>query len=170
MHVLVIGGAGYIGSHVVKALLKNKHIVTVFDNLSTGTKQNLFPEANFVEGDILNYDSIKNALNGIDAVIHLAAKKAVGESMENPAKYSLNNISGTINVLNAMLECNVDKFVFSSSAAVYGNPSYLPMDEKHPLNPMSFYGFTKYDIEKYLQWYDELKGRGACVIHLRILS
>ena len=94
----------------------------------------------------------------VDAVIHLAAKKAVGESMENPEKYALNNIAGAINVLNAMSACGVKRLVFSSSAAVYGEPVYLPMDEKHPLNPMSFYGFTKYDMEKYFDWYDRLKG------------
>ena len=158
MHILVIGGAGYIGSHVVKSLLENKHKVTVLDNLSTGTIDNLFDNTTFIEADILDYPSLVTHMkNNIDAVVHLAGKKAVGESMEDPAKYATNNISGAINVLNAMLECNVDKFVFSSSAAVYGSPEYLPIDENHPLNPMSFYGFTKYDTEKYLKWYSELK-------------
>lgn len=78
--------------------------------------------------------------------------------MENPQKYAINNICGAINVLNAMCECQVKNLVFSSSAAVYGSPEYLPMDEEHPLNPMSFYGFTKYDMEKYFEWYDTLKG------------
>ena len=159
MHILVIGGAGYIGSHVVKALLGNKMKVTVFDNMSTGQEINLFSKAGFIKGDILNYAEILEAMKqDIDAVILLAGKKAVGESMENPEKYALNNISGTINVLNAMSECNIKKLVFSSSAAVYGAPEYLPMDEKHPLNPMSFYGFTKYDMEQYFKWYDQLKG------------
>ena len=91
-------------------------------------------------------------------MIHLAAKKAVGESMTNPEKYALNNIAGAINVLNAMSQNNVRMLVFSSSAAVYGEPQYLPVDEEHPLNPVSFYGFTKYDMERYFQWYDRLKG------------
>ena len=94
----------------------------------------------------------------VDAVVHLAAKKAVGESMQKPEMYALNNISGTINILNAMAETGVKNLVFSSSAAVYGNPQYVPIDEKHPLNPLSFYGFTKQDIENYMRWYEQLKG------------
>ncbi len=159
MHILVIGGAGYIGSHAVKALLKAGHRVSVFDNLSTGLEVNYFKDAAYTVGDILDYPSLQKAMSqDVDAVIHLAAKKAVGESMENPEKYALNNIAGAINVLNAMSDCGVKRLVFSSSAAVYGEPVYLPMDEKHPLNPMSFYGFTKYDMEKYFDWYDRLKG------------
>lgn len=159
MHILVIGGAGYIGSHAVKALLKAGHRVSVFDNLSTGLEVNYFKDAAYTVGDILDYPSLQKAMSqDVDAVIHLAAKKAVGESMENPEKYALNNIAGAINVLNAMSACGIKRLVFSSSAAVYGEPVYLPMDEKHPLNPMSFYGFTKYDMEKYFDWYDRLKG------------
>lgn len=159
MHILVIGGAGYIGSHVVKALLNRNMKVTVFDNLSTGTKLNLFPQANFIEGDILNYEQILSALKQkVDGIVLLAGKKAVGESMENPMKYALNNINGVINVLNAMVEAGVNKAIFSSSAAVYGMPQYLPLDETHPENPMSFYGFTKLETERFLKWYDQLKG------------
>lgn len=159
MHILVIGGAGYIGSHVVKALLDKGMRVTVFDNLSTGLKINFFEKAEYVVGDILNYDEIASAMQkNVDGVVLLAAKKAVGESMSFPEKYALNNISGTINVLNAMSAHNVKNLVFSSSAAVYGMPEYLPIDEQHPLNPINFYGFTKYDIEKYFEWYDRLKG------------
>ena len=159
MHILVIGGAGYIGSHVVKALLQRKMKVTVFDNLSTGTKLNLFKEADFIEGDILNYNQILDALKqNVDGIVLLAGKKAVGESMENPMKYALNNINGVINVLNAMVEAGVNKAIFSSSASVYGTPLYTPLDEKHPENPMSFYGFTKLETERFLKWYDQLKG------------
>lgn len=158
MHILVIGGAGYIGSHVVKALLNRNMKVTVFDNLSSGTKLNLLEKAGFIEGDILNYEQILFAMKqNIDGIVLLAGKKAVGESMENPMKYALNNLSGVINVLNAMVEANVNKAIFSSSASVYGVPQYYPMDEKHPVNPMSFYGFTKLETEKLLQWYDQLK-------------
>lgn len=158
MHILVIGGAGYIGSHVVKALLNSDHKVSVYDNLSTGLEINYFKDADYTVGDILDYPVLHKAMSrDVDAVIHLAAKKAVGESMENPEKYALNNIAGAINVLNAMSACSVKRLVFSSSAAVYGEPVYLPMDEKHPLNPMSFYGFTKYDMERYFEWYDRLK-------------
>ena len=159
MHILVIGGAGYIGSHVVKALLKNNMDVSVFDNLSTGTEVNLFPQAKFIKGDILNYDEILSAMKqNVDGIVLLAGKKAVGESMENPQKYAFNNINGVVNVLNAMAETGVKKVIFSSSAAVYGTPQYYPMDEEHPVNPMSFYGFTKLETERLLQWYDRLKG------------
>ena len=159
MHILVIGGAGYIGSHVVKALLKRNMKVTVFDNLSTGTKLNLFPQAKFIEGDILNYEQILAALKqNVDGIVLLAGKKAVGESMLNPMKYAFNNINGVINVLNAMVEANVNKAIFSSSAAVYGMPQYLPLDENHPVNPINFYGFTKLETEQLLKWYDQLKG------------
>lgn len=159
MHVLVIGGAGYIGSHVVKALLDQKATVTVFDNLSTGQEINLFSDASFIKGDILDKEALTQALRqNIDAVILLAGKKAVGESMENPALYAQNNITGMLNVLNAMLETHVNNLVFSSSAAVYGTPHYLPIDERHPLDPMSFYGFTKLETERFLTWYHTLKG------------
>lgn len=157
--VLVIGGAGYIGSHVVKSLLQSGHQVTVFDNLSTGQEINLFKQAEFVEGDILDYGFLCETMQrGFEAVVHLAAKKAVGESMENPNKYSLNNIQGSLNILMAMTECGIRHIVFSSSAAVYGMPDYLPVDEKHPVNPINYYGFTKLEIEKFMDWYDQLKG------------
>lgn len=159
MHILVIGGAGYIGSHVVKALLKNGMKATVFDNMSSGQKINLFKEAGFIKGDILNYEEILAALKqNVDGIVLLAGKKAVGESMENPMKYALNNINGVVNVLNAMVEAGVNKVIFSSSASVYGTPQYYPMDEQHPVNPMSFYGFTKLETERLLGWYDQLKG------------
>lgn len=159
MHILVIGGAGYIGSHVVKELLKNNQQVTVFDDLSTGQEINLFPEAKFIKGSILDMEALERTMSQqIDGVVFLAGKKAVGESMENPAKYANTNLIGAINVLNTMEKCKVDKIIFSSSAAVYGTPNYLPIDEKHPLNPMSFYGFTKLETERFLKWYDDLKG------------
>lgn len=159
MHILVIGGAGYIGSHVVKELLKNNQQVSVFDDLSTGQEINLFPEAKFIKGSILDLQALEEAMGKqVDGVIFLAGKKAVGESMENPAKYANTNLIGAVNVLNSMLKYGVNKFIFSSSAAVYGAPNYLPIDEKHPLNPMSFYGFTKLETERLLKWYNELKG------------
>lgn len=156
--VLVVGGAGYIGSHVVKELLNEGFEVVVFDNLSTGQEINLFAEAAFIRGDILDQEALDKALSGnIDAVIHLAGKKAVGESMENPQLYAENNLTGTINLLNAMVNNHVKHIVFSSSAAVYGMPKYLPLDEDHPRQPMSFYGFTKAAVEDYLDWYSRLK-------------
>lgn len=158
--LLVIGGAGYIGSHVVRAFLDKKYAVTVFDNLSTGSKGNLFSDAQFIEGDILNYSSIRDAMksSAFDGLVHLAAFKAAGESMLKPEKYSVNNITGTLNILNAASETNIGNIVFSSSAAVYGNPVYVPIDEKHPTEPINYYGFTKLEIERFLGWYDKLKG------------
>ena len=159
MKVLVIGGAGYIGSHVVRELIDSGHSVTVYDNLSSGLAKNLAPEAEFVEGDILDRDSLTAAMtDGFAGVVHLAAFKAAGESMVEPGKYAANNISGTINILNAMVDTGIQRFVFSSSAAVYGDPTYQPIDEKHPTNPANFYGFTKLEIERILFWYDKLKG------------
>ena len=158
MKVLVIGGAGYIGSHVAKALMKSGHRVRVFDNLSSGQEINLFKQNEFVKGDILDYPALLSAMQGQEAVIHLAAKKAVGESMENPMIYSVNNISGSLNILNAMVETGAKYIVFSSSAAVYGMPEKIPVDETAPLNPINYYGFTKLEIEKFMQWYDRLKG------------
>jgi UDP-glucose 4-epimerase len=158
MKILVVGGAGYIGSHVAREFLDRGHEVAVFDNLSTGVRANLFPEASFIEGDILDYAGILAAMRGREAVIHLAAFKAAGESMIVPEKYSLNNLSGTVNILNAACEAGVKRLVFSSSAATYGEPAYLPIDEKHPTNPENYYGFTKLEIERILGWYDRLKG------------
>lgn len=157
VRVLVVGGAGYIGSHVVKALLQKGYEVSVYDNLSTGREINLFSEAKFIKGDILDFEKLSEAMQEQDAVVHLAAKKAVGESMENPALYAQNNMIGSLNILNAMLKNGVKHIVFSSSAAVYGMPEYLPIDEKHPLKPINFYGYTKLDIERYMEWYGKLK-------------
>ncbi len=159
MRILVIGGAGYIGSHVARALLDSQHEVTVYDNLSSGKPENLFSEADFVKGDILDYPLLETTMKrGFNGLIHLAALKAAGESMYEPEKYSENNIVGTINILNAAARCKVNRFVFSSSAAVYGEPTYLPIDEKHPTNPENYYGFTKLEIERLLSWYDKIRG------------
>jgi len=156
--ILILGGAGYIGSHVTREFLDHGAEVTVFDNLSSGLRENLFPEASFIHGTILDYNALRLAMSGgFDALVHLAAFKAAGESMAAPEKYSVNNISGTINILNAAAETGIRRFIFSSSAAVYGEPEYLPIDEKHPLNPENYYGFTKLEIERILSWYDRLK-------------
>ncbi|MGL1901109.1 MAG: UDP-glucose 4-epimerase GalE [Fibrobacterales bacterium] len=159
-NVLVIGGAGYIGSHVSKELLDNEYNVVVYDNLSSGFKSNILRDSTLVEADILDYDTLVETMKSkkIDAVIHLAALKAAGESMEAPEKYSVNNITGSVNILNACSECGIKAIVFSSSAATYGAPEYLPMDENHPTNPENYYGFTKLEIERFMKWYDELKG------------
>ncbi len=159
MRILVIGGAGYIGSHVTRAFLDKGYEVTVFDNLQTGFRENLFEEAHFVHGDIMRTEQLQAVMaGGYDGCVHLAALKAAGESMQHPAAYSLANISGTINVLNYASAVSLSPIIFSSSAAVYGSPHYLPIDEQHPTNPENFYGFTKLEIERLLEWYDRLKG------------
>lgn len=158
MRILVAGGAGYIGSHVAKQLLKSGYQPVVFDNLSTGLRSNVIDGVEFIEGDILSPGDILSALNGIDAVMHLAAFKSVSESMAHPEKYFSNNISGSVNLLNAMTIAGVKKIIFSSSAAVYGQPLELPIDESHPTEPLSFYGYTKLAVENLLSWYDKLKG------------
>ena len=159
MKVLVTGGAGYIGSHVVLDLIDAGHDVVILDDMSLGCVENIHDKAEFVEGSTLDEAMLDEVLaKNMDAVIHLAAFKAAGESMTNPEKYSRNNLNGTTNVLNAMMKYNVMTFVFSSTAAVYGYPEYLPVDEAHPLKPINYYGYTKLAIENMLKWYGELKG------------
>lgn len=158
--VWVVGGAGYIGSHVCKALLKAGHEPVVFDNLSTGHRDNVLPGAFLQVGDILDREALKAAAaeHRFDAVVHLAALKAAGESMLDPVTYSRHNITGSLNLLEAVLEAGIPSFVFSSSAAVYGAPTYLPLDERHPTRPENYYGHTKLAIEEFLEWYGKLKG------------
>lgn len=160
MKIAVIGGAGYIGSHTVRELLDAGNQVCVFDNLSSGLRQNLFSDAEFMQGDILQPTELDSFLEIFkpEGLVHLAAFKAAGESMVQPEKYSLNNINGSVNILNAAAKHGVKYIVFSSSAAVYGSPRYTPVDESHPTDPENYYGFTKLAIEKFLHWYDRLRG------------
>jgi len=164
MNILIIGGAGYIGSHVAKEFLEKGHRVTVYDNLSSGLRENVAVLAAsgslaFIHGDIHDYPGLVAVMRGgYDALVHLAASKAAGESMLQPEKYSRNNIIGTLNILNAASETGIKNIVFSSSAAVYGEPEYLPIDEKHPTKPENYYGFTKLEIERFLGWYEKLRG------------
>ena len=163
--ILITGGAGYIGSHCSLALLEQGKEIVIFDNLSTGhieTIENLskYGKVNFVQGDLLNKSEINSVFNNynIDSVIHFAAFSQVGESVKNPEKYYVNNVCGTVNLLSAMLENNVKKIVFSSTAATYGEPVYVPIDEKHPQNPINPYGQTKLMIEKIMDDYDKAYG------------
>jgi len=160
MKIAVIGGAGYIGSHVARELLDAGNEVFVYDNLSSGLRENLFKEASFTHGDILDVQKLNEFFESIKpiGIVHLAALKAAGESMLLPEKYSVQNITGSLNILNAAAKHGVKYIVFSSSAAVYGSPKYLPMDEKHPTEPENYYGYTKLAIEQYLHWYGKLKG------------
>lgn len=156
--ILVTGGAGYIGSHVVESLQKHGYQVIVLDNLYSGKKQNLPPNITFIKASILSINALRQAFTQYnpDAVIHLAALKAAGESMVDAISYSDTNIIGTINVLKVMLTHKVKYFVFSSSAAVYGEPQYLPIDEEHILSPTNYYGATKLIMENIIRWYSKV--------------
>ncbi len=163
--ILVTGGAGYIGSHCVLALLEQGYEVVVFDNLSTGHKKTIETLSNygtldFIQGDLLNTKDLKSLFDRykIDAVIHFAAFSQVGESVKNPQKYYINNVCGTINLLSAMLEHDVKEIVFSSTAATYGEPEYIPIDENHPQRPINPYGKTKLMIENIMDDYDKAYG------------
>tara|TARA_Y100000996_G_scaffold404260_1_gene378166 strand:+ start:986 stop:1963 length:978 start_codon:yes stop_codon:yes gene_type:complete len=159
MKVVVVGGAGYIGSHVVLSALEKGFEVTIFDNLSTGLKININKNANFIEGSINSSSDLKKLFEKekYNGLIHLAASKAAGESMKNPIKYAENNIMGGINLLSKSIKYGIKRFVFSSSAAVYGTPQYIPIDEKHQLDPSNYYGYTKLLIERNLEWFSMLK-------------
>lgn len=163
--ILVTGGAGYIGSHCVLALLKQNYDVVVFDNLDTGHIETIetlskFGNLTFIKGNLQNLEDIENVFktHKIDAVIHFAAFSQVGESVKNPQKYYYNNVFGTLNLLNAMLNHNVKKIVFSSTAATYGEPEYVPIDEKHPQMPINPYGNSKLMVERIMDDYDKAYG------------
>jgi len=149
MNVLVAGGAGYIGSHMVKALVRAGHAATVLDNLSTGHADAVRGAA-LVRGDLRSRADIEAVLDGarFDAVMHFAACCYVGESIEQPSKYYENNVIGTLNLLEAMRASDPRRLVFSSSCATYGDPVRMPMDESHPQNPVNPYGMTKFAAER----------------------
>lgn len=167
--ILVTGGAGYIGSHCVSELLKKGHDVVIFDNLSTGHKETVNTLKNmkqkgslidFILGDLKNKNDIDACLKKykFEAVMHFAAYSLVGESMIAPMKYYMNNVYGSLNLLTSMVENNIDKIVFSSTAATYGEPEYVPIDEKHPQNPVNTYGTTKLFVEKIMDDFDKAYG------------
>jgi len=159
MNVLVCGGAGYIGSHMCKVLAESGHEVTVFDNLSTGHAEAV-RWGRFIHGDLLSREDIESAFadNRYSAVMHFCAKSLVGESMARPDLYYQNNVTGTLNLLDAMVKHGVPRFIFSSTAAVYGNPQYVPIDERHPAAPINPYGRTKFAAEMLLSDYDRAFG------------
>ena len=146
--VLVVGGAGYIGSHTSFALQKAGYDVLVFDNLSHGHKEFL-RFGRFVHGDLKDPNALEAvfAANEISAVMHFAAFAYVGESVKDPAKYYRNNVSCTLNLLEAALKHNIKSVIFSSSCAIYGEPEHLPLQESHPANPVNPYGRTKLAVE-----------------------
>ncbi len=155
MNILVTGGAGYIGSVTVEQLVEAGHRVTVFDSLYKGFAEAVHPEATFVQADLADKAAISKAIadNGIEAVMHFAADSQVGESVQKPAKYFRNNIINTLNLLEAMQEAGVSRFVLSSTAAVYGEPESTPIQEDARLKPTNPYGESKLAIERFLPWY-----------------
>ena len=155
--ILVIGGAGYIGSACVKLLCVAGYSVLVVDNLSTGNKEAIDKRATFKKFDILQRKSFLRFLKGekIDVIIHFAAHKNANESMKNGTQYS-ENIQGMINVLDGMINNRIPKVIFSSSAAVYGDPISLPINEQHSLQPVNYYGETKLICERLIQWYAQI--------------
>nr|WP_307774927.1 UDP-glucose 4-epimerase GalE [uncultured Cetobacterium sp.] len=160
MAILVCGGAGYIGSHAVKALIEAKREVIVLDNMQTGHVEAVPEEIKLLLGDLRDIDFLNKVFsdNNIEGVIHFAADSLVGESVTNPAKYFENNVMGTMNLLNAMRSHGVKNIVFSSTAATYGEPKNIPIletDETLPTNP---YGESKLMVEKILKWYDQAYG------------
>lgn len=163
--ILITGAAGYIGSHTAINLINAGYDTVIFDNLENGhieTIQTLqqIGDVKFEKGDLRNIEDIEKVFEkyDIDAVVHFAAFALVGESVENPAKYYRNNTIGTLNLLDTMIKNDVKKIVFSSTCATYGNPTYVPVDEKHPQNPVSPYGKSKLMVEQIMEDYDKAYG------------
>jgi UDP-glucose-4-epimerase GalE len=159
VRVLVTGGAGYIGSHMVRLLVEQGHHVMVFDNLSTGHRDAVHG-ADFCEGDLRHPSDAARAFERrrIDVVMHFAASCYVGESVMDPAKYYFNNVVGTLNLLNAMRSAGIQRMVFSSTCSTYGNPVSLPMNEDHPQRPVNPYGMSKLTVERAMADYGRAYG------------
>jgi UDP-glucose 4-epimerase len=159
MKIFIIGGAGYIGSHMVKIAHLAGHSVVTIDNLSTGHRDAVL-HGEFENCDLLNSKKLDSLFKKYkpDAVMHFGAFSLVGESMTEPNKYYQNNVIGTLNLLNVMIENNCMKFVFSSSASVYGDPEYIPIDERHPKKPINPYGKSKLMVEEILKDFDAAYG------------
>ncbi|MDK2885938.1 MAG: UDP-glucose 4-epimerase [Thermosipho sp. (in: thermotogales)] len=159
MSILVAGGAGYIGSHVCKMLSNKGYDVIVYDNLSHGYKS-FAKWGEFIPGDISDEQLLDNVFKhyNIEAVMHFCAYIEVGESVKDPQKYYINNVSNTITLLKVMLKNNIKKFIFSSTAAVYGHPERIPIKEDDPKNPINPYGRSKWMVEQILEDYDKAYG------------
>jgi UDP-glucose 4-epimerase len=160
MKILVVGGAGYIGSICSELLLDQGHEIAVFDNLSEGHRGALDPRARFIEGDLQDRQTIDSALAVArpEAVMHFAASALVSESMRDPSKYFRNNISSGLNLLDAIVTAHVERIVFSSTCAIFGLPEQVPIGETAPTRPINPYGESKLAFEKILRWYDEIHG------------
>jgi UDP-glucose 4-epimerase len=159
-HILITGGAGYIGSHTLKHLAEHEYNCVVADNLVYGHRKAVPAHIPFEQVDLLNLPRLKALFTKykFDAVIHFAAFAYVGESVRYPEKYYTNNVIGTLNLLSAMLDANVKDIVFSSTCATYGEPKYIPIDEDHPQHPINPYGVTKLIIERVLADYEKAYG------------
>lgn len=170
MTVLVLGGAGYIGSHTAYELIDNGEDVVIADNLLTGHLEAVHPKARFYKGDIRDKEFLDNLFKKekIDAVIHFAANSLVGESMVDPLKYYDNNLYGTMVLLKSMVENRVDKIVFSSTAATYGEPESIPILESDRTEPTNTYGETKLSMEKMFKWVS--KAHGMRFVSLRYFN
>lgn len=170
MSVLVLGGAGYVGSHAVYQLIDQGKDVVVIDNLQTGHEKAVHPDATFYEGDIRDIEFLRQVFDheSIESVIHFAANSLVGESMEIPLTYFDNNVYGTQVLLQAMVEFDVKKIVFSSTAATYGEPKTVPITEDMETNPTNAYGETKLTMEKMMKWAE--KAHGIHYVSLRYFN
>ena len=159
MAILVVGGAGYIGSHAVRALREAGRDIVVFDNLEQGHRQAI-ADAPFFQGDLRLKADMQKVFrkHAIEAVLHCAGCTLVGESMQTPERYYENNVSGTLNLLTAMHDAGIKSLVFSSSGVLYGEPERIPIDEEHPKSPVCVYGHTKICVEKMLEWFDAIYG------------
>src|ERR1700736_526891 len=160
MKILVVGGAGYIGSICAEVLLDEGHDVSIFDNLVEGPPSAVDPRATFFAGDLANRSTVEDALakHRPDAVMHFAASALVGESMQDPGKYFRNNVANGQNLLDAMLAQNIKTLIFSSTCAIFGPPDRLPIDETLPMRPINPYGESKLMFERVLRWYNEIHG------------
>jgi UDP-glucose 4-epimerase len=170
MKVLVVGGAGYIGSTMVRKLMETGHLPVVFDNLSTGHRHFIPKRVPFVKGDLRNFEEIRTALkkHKVDAVMHFAASALVGESVQNPLKYYDNNMTACVQLLKAMQEAKVKKFIFSSTCATFGEPERVPIREEDPKSPTNPYGQSKLMIEHMLK--DHAKATDFCYVALRYFN
>jgi UDP-glucose 4-epimerase len=160
MKILVVGGAGYIGSICSEVLLDEGHAVAIFDNLSEGHRRAVDTRASFIEGDLADRPAVETAVSNLrpDAVMHFAASAVVVESMQDPSKYFRNNIAHGLNLLDAMVGADVKRIVFSSTCSIFGPPDRLPIDETLPMRPINPYGESKLAFERILRWYDEIHG------------
>ena len=156
MTILVVGGAGYIGSHMIRMLIEHGEQVVCFDDLSNGHADSV-TGADLVIGNLLDQQALIQLFGqyNFEAVLHFASLIAVGESVSNPAKYYQNNVTGSLNLLQAMLDNGVKQLIFSSTAAIFGNPDYIPIDEYHPQKPINPYGMSKWMVEQILKDYDK---------------